>query len=323
MDSIYGISRIETYLPENYLTSNELCVQLGFDINFIEDKIGVKKLFYVTDQSTSDLASEAVGKILLHEQHLVKELDILIVCTQTPDFQIPHTSAIVQKKCNLPQKIAAFDISLGCSGFIYGLNIIESFMRANNLSNGILVTAETYSKIIDNTDRNTKPLFSDAAAAIYVKRNGAIRANSYTFGSNGNLYEALIVKKRKEAVSSYLEMDGRKIFEFALSVIPEEILRCISNNGLVIDDIDYFVLHQASAYIIGAITRKLGVGEDKVLNYMHLAGNTVSSSIPFALKNLLEVEARRPLKIIICGFGVGLSWGACLLTIEGLISNEK
>lgn len=315
---LIGIENIEYFLPDKSITSKELASDFGFSLSFIEGKIGVKRIFVAEEkETTSDLAVEAVKKILKNRPDVKNKIGVIVLCTQTPDFQLPHTAAIVQKKLGLGNDIASFDLSLGCSGFVYGLSVIRSFMGYNKLEYGILVTAETYSKIIDCQDKNTKPLFSDASAAVLMGMRPNLVPQQFTFGTNGIGYESLIL--RSKAPKDYsgdacLHMDGRAVFELVASVVPEDIKKCLSVNDMHLDDIDYFVFHQASNFVLNTLIQKLGITDDKkVVKCINHFGNTVSSSIPIALKTIENICKKEQLKILVSGFGAGLSWASTLL----------
>jgi 3-oxoacyl-[acyl-carrier-protein] synthase-3 len=312
-----GIEEIEFFLPEKCITSGDLAKDFGFPISFIENKVGVKKIFISgKDENTSDLAVEAVKKIFINRPYLKDNLGLLAVCTQTPDFTLPHTSAIVQKKLGLQNNVACFDLGLGCSGFVYGLSIAKAFMEANEIDYGLLVTAETYSKIIDDKDRNTKALFSDAAAATLLSRSPHLVSGKFTFGTDGEGYNSLILKPGSSLNISEpcLSMDGRRIFEFVASVIPEDVKNCLLLNEVEASDIDSFVFHQASAFMLDALSKRLGIPKSKITNNISRFGNTVSSSIPIALKTDCNISSSSPARICISGFGVGLSWSSTILT---------
>jgi 3-oxoacyl-[acyl-carrier-protein] synthase III len=317
-----GIENIEYYLPKRTISSTELSDKLGFSKSFVEEKIGVRNL-YIADENekTSDLCVKAVEK-LLTKQHGVKEkLGVLVVCTQTPDFQIPHTAAIVHGKLGLDKSIACFDLSLGCSGFVYGLSVVKSFMNENDLEYGILLTAETYSTIIDDKDKNTKPIFSDACAATLIGRSGSLIPHKFTYGTDGHKYNYLILKSEKNEICTekdYLYMNGRGIFQFGVNEIPKDIEKCLSINSTTMDEIDYFVFHQASKFMLDALAKELGLdkSDKRIIRNIGDFGNTVSSSIPIGLKEAFDFKTKMPIKILVSGFGVGLSWASTILTFN-------
>ncbi|RJR40150.1 MAG: ketoacyl-ACP synthase III [Desulfobacteraceae bacterium] len=313
-----GISRIETYLPPCRLSSRALADEFGFDLEFIEKKVGVKQLFAVRDESVGDLAVQALSKLLESVPFLSEQLDILVVCTQTPDYQLPQVSSLVQSRCKLKSSLLSFDISLGCSGFVYGLSVVESLMARHGMRNGVLITAETYSKVIDPGDRNTKCLFSDGAAATLITLGGNIGLGEFRFGTDGDHYDNLIIRVPSEGERAKLFMDGRGIYTFALSTIPNEVRSTCKINNVDLKDVDFFVFHQASKFLLDGIGKKLELeSPDRLVNVLHLYGNTVSSSIPMALKDTLSVHGTRQLTILISGFGVGLSWATTILRTEG------
>ena len=306
-----GIEAIEYYLPERFMTSGDLASNFGFDLQFVEEKIGVKRIYIAGEnEKTSDMAVAAIKKLFEKRPDIKEKIEVIAVCTQTPDYQLPHTSALVQKKLGLGMDIACFDIGLGCSGFVYGLSVVKAFMEENEMEYGILVTAETYSKIINERDKNTKPLFSDAAAATLIGREPYLTPLKFTFGTNGNGYDSLILRNQ-----DYLFMDGRGIFEFVATIVPEDLRRCFEINHLGINEIDYFVFHQASNFMVDTISKKLGLSNDKrIIKCIDRFGNTVSSSIPIAITTMLDNSNHKNQKILISGFGVGLSWASTILS---------
>lgn len=312
-----GIEMIEYFLPACSITSEELALNFGFDLSFIEEKIGVKKLYIAgNDENTSDLAARAIEKIFINRPELKDKIRVIALCTQTPDYQLPHTSAILHGKLGLDMGVACFDLGLGCSGFVYGLSVVKSFMEDNNLDYGILVTAETYSKIIDPRDKNTKPLFSDAAAATLLSREPCFIPRKFTFGTSGSCYESLILRPKNSIRNEYgyLYMNGRDIFEFVATVIPEDLRKCLHINNLTLEDIDYFIFHQASNFMLNTLSKKIGIIDEKrVIKCLDRFGNTVSSSIPIAIDTISDDCKNKRLKILISGFGVGLSWASTIL----------
>lgn len=315
-----GIEAIEYYLPKKVISSNELSTKYKFDQNFIEKKIGVYNLYMLEEETVVDMAVKSLENLLANRQDLRQRIDLLVVCTQTPDYQLPQTSSQIQNRCNLPSNTASLDISLGCSGFVYGLSIVESMMKSHNYSNAVLITVDAYSKIIDEKDKTTKCLFSDAAAATLITDTGKLVSGYYSFGTDGSFFDSLIVDGSNSCgkiTYPHLYMNGRAIFNFCISKIPEEINKVCKINNINKEKIDYFVLHQASKFIIEAIEKKIDTNHGQFVNYLNLFGNTVSSSIPIALKHLSKSKLSDKINILISGFGVGLSWGSTILTTKG------
>jgi len=322
-----GIEKISYYLPKSSITSRELADNYGYNQEFIETKVGVKKLFIEDSLSTTDMAVNALELLLVDKEDLRNKIELLVVCTQTPEYQLPQTSSQVQYRCSLSNSIASFDLSLGCSGYVYGLSIVESLLESLGLDYGVLITTEKYSNIVDDNDRNTKCLFSDAASATLLSRDGKLIPGKYKFGTDGEFYDSLIVRNKNhdsECVNNVLSMNGREIFNFTVGKIPNEISDVCKLNNLSKTEIDYFVIHQASSYVISSIAARSKIDDiDKFVNYMHLFGNTVSSSIPISLCQLTNNMEDIANKILISGFGVGLSWGSVVLFSKGDFVYEK
>ncbi|MGL1930795.1 MAG: ketoacyl-ACP synthase III [Desulfotalea sp.] len=304
------------------MNSKELSRDFGFALDFVEEKIGIRQIYISgVHEFSSDLAVSATEKLFKARPELKEKIDVILVCTQTPDFQLPHTSALVQGKLGLKKEIACFDVGLGCSGFVYSLSIITSFMEANEFEYGLLITAETYSKIIEDTDKSTKPLFSDGAAVSLISRQPKLIPMKFTFGTNGSKYDKLIFNSRNtgaDSTGASLHMDGRGIYELVAAELPKDIDKCLLLNKLELEDIDLFVFHQASKFMLDTLSKVLGIKDDKrVVNCINHFGNTVSSSIPIALTTISKNKPSRKheRKILISGFGVGLSW-ACTILIE-------
>lgn len=301
-----GISKIAYYLPSNKLTAQDLSKQYGFEEKFITDKLGVQQLF-VSDKNefASDLAVKAVKKIFKEDPALEDKIECLVVVTQTPDYQLPHTAAIIQNKLGLVPTLASFDISLGCSGFVYALSVISSFMKENDMKYGLLVTTETYSKYLSSQDRDTKCLFSDAACATLISENPVWIPKKFTFGTDGSRHEDLIKRSGEN-----IRMNGPGIFEFVLRKVPKNIDLCLKKNGIDINEIDSFVFHQANRYMLDNLTRRMEIPSNKWIDAISDTGNTVSSSVPIALTKIQDIHVRR---VLISGFGVGLSWASGVL----------
>lgn len=313
-----GIEAIEFYLPSNFMSAEDISQRFGFDLDFIRNKVGVSGVYYADEsEKSSDLAADALEKLFQKNPEIRDKLEVLIVCTQTPDSQLPQISTLVQSKCGLAKNIATFDLSLGCSGFVYGINVLKSFMMSNNMSNGVLITVETYSKIINPNDRNTKPLFSDAAAATLLSRKGALKICNYSFLSDGDGSSALICRENNSGLREFF-MDGRRVFNFVVSNIPEQVRQTVRINNLEVDEIDFFVFHQASKFVLDTLAEKLGEEDsNKVICGIERYGNTASSSIPIILKTLFN-SLNKPSNILISGFGVGLSAASTVLKTKGV-----
>lgn len=311
-----GIAAIRSFLPGEPVSNAECVAQHGFDEKFISEKLGISSRHVAApDQYASDLAIAAARKLLAETDTDPASIGLLVVVTQTPDYCLPHVSALAQAALGLPTQVAAFDINLGCSGYVYGLSIAVSMMRANNLTKGLLITTETYSKLMAPEDRATAPLFGDGAAATLLSDDPLYTLGRFRFGTDGERAEALIA--RGSAVrrdrSEPLYMDGREIFNFVLSEMPPAIQDCLAANGVAADEIDAWVFHQASRHMMQNLATRAKVPPDKLVVEMKDIGNTTSSSIPIALERGVLPRAPRPRRVFISGFGVGLSWASTII----------
>lgn len=327
-----SIEAIAYALPDTTETNDQLALEHPlWRMEEVVKKTGVEKR-YIADgnQTAADLAVQAAEKIL---SDLVApgEIDGLIMVTQTPDYALPTTACIIQDRLGLRKDCMAFDINLGCSGYIYGLSVLSALMQSGLVNKGLLLCGDTYRKFIAPDDRVSRPIFSDGAAATVLSPGGEGRIGHFSFGSDGSgcqhlilpesgtrKIEATAVELAEGAVNErppgQLYMDGSKVFMFTMNVVPKLVGRIVDDAGLSLDDIDCFVFHQASRLVLDNIQRKLMLPAVKVYSNLRLRGNTVSASIPIALKDAHdEGRIKRGDRILLAGFGVGLSWGGCVV----------
>jgi len=299
-----GLQAIASYIPEQRVSNYDL--KDKFDINdaFIEKKIGVKQRSVLAEsENTSDLCVKAFDALKNKVNLDISAIDCCIVVTQNPDTNLPHTSALVHGELGLSESCATFDISLGCSGYVYGLSVIQSFMNQNNLVNGLLFTADPYSKIIDKNDKNTALLFGDAATVSFITRFPEYIFGTFSFGTIGKEADKL-------KCDEVLSMNGRAIFNFAARYVPQDVALVLERNQIRYEDIDLYVFHQGSQYILDTITKRMNLPPEKVPCDIASYGNTVSSSIPLVLEKYFNPGLD---KILVSGFGVGLSWATGVL----------
>lgn len=307
-----GIRDIATYIPSGRIDNTETAARFGVDRAFLEGKLGVlRRSVSGVDEQSSDMALQVLRRLCEQADLDPAQIGVLVVVTQNPDVNLPHVSAMVHGKAGLSDTCAAFDISLGCSGYVYGLSIVHAFMTANDISHGVLITADPYSKILDDQDKATSLLFGDAATATLLGPEPVFTLGPVTFGTRGAAHEALITR------DGMLHMDGREVFNFAATGIPADLAKVLAKAQLQLEDIDCFILHQGSRYIVDTITKRAGLSANKVRFGMQDYGNTVSSSIPILLRDELENQDIR--QIVLSGFGVGLSWASCVLKRNGAI----
>jgi len=303
------IAAIGSYIPSGRESNYSKKDKFSLDDDFIVRKLGVEEVSRkAPDEETSDLCIKAFADLEVRLGRPIGGVDCLVVCTQNPDGAgLPHTSAIIHGKLGLLQHCACFDVSLGCSGYVYGLSILKSFMRDNGLSCGVLFTSDPYSKIINPDDKNTVLLFGDAATATLLLDNssGGWAPGPFLFGTRGKDGDVLANR------NGVLHMNGQAVFNFSATEVPVQVNALLKNAGFSPEDIDLFLFHQGSKYIVDTLARRLSLPAVKVPLNLCGQGNTISSSLPLLLQyRLSDTHLRR---ILLSGFGVGLSWASCLL----------
>ncbi len=307
------LTDVAGYIPPGRECNLSKLEQFATDETFLREKIGSLRVARkAADQETSDLCVLAFERLAAKCGVRADEIDCLAVCTQNPDAHgIPHTAAVVHGKLGARDDCAAFDLSLGCSGFVYGLSLLPSFMAANGLRTGVLLTCDPYSKIVNPADKNTALLFGDAAAATLLRAAGPGVSGwagvRFKFGTHGRSGDAL----HNRLPGRQLAMDGRAVFNFSATVVPKQIRALLADAGLSPDEIDLFLFHQGSKFIVDTLRKRLGLPEAKVPLRLDDLGNTVSSSIPLLLEEHLARPGLR--RLLLSGFGVGLSWASGLL----------
>lgn len=320
------IKAISYYLPDKILGNQDIIKEFPewTDSKIIE-KIGVEtRRISGDDEFSSDLATRAIQKLLSTENISAKEIDFLNVCTQTPDYLLPTTACLVQQKVGLPTSCGAIDINQGCSGYIYGLSVAKGLVATKNFKNVLLVTADTYSKIIHQSDKGNRTIFGDAATATLVSDSGQYKIGEFTFGTDGSGAENLILKNSgmkgkttpsTEILDDFLFMEGKKIFNFVIKYVPSVLKENLALNHFKKEDIDWFVYHQANSFMLERLRQEFDIPKEKFVLEMLNCGNTTSSSVPIALKVSLENTPETPNKNIqLAGFGVGYSWGAVCIS---------
>jgi len=300
-----GISQIGVYIPERQISNLDLLEKFDVSEAFVREKIGVfHRARKEPEQKASDLCVKAFEDLKRKTSFTLEEIECCVVVTQNPDFNIPHTSAIVHGQLELPEDCASFDISLGCSGYVYALSIVMAFMQANGMKKGLLFTADPYSEVVDEDDKNTALIFGDAGTVSLLESSATLTPLAFDFGSKGKSYKGLINEGK-------LYMNGRAVFGFTATVVPASINKLLDKLGITKESIGRWYLHQGSKYIIDTIVQRLELDERKVVFDMYEYGNTVSSSIPLLLsKDIGSLRAGE--KIALSGFGVGLSWSSAI-----------
>jgi len=331
-----SIQAIEYHLPADVVSNQDLAAEFPeWTIDKIEGKTGIAERHVVcADECASDLA-EAAARKLFGGACQPGDIDYLLLCTQSPDHFLPTTACILQDRLGIPTHAGALDFNLGCSGFVYGLGLAQGLIQSDQAAKVLLITAETYSKFIHPKDKSVRTIFGDAAAATLITAATEPQnlKSAYVFGTDGRGAGNLIVpagglRRRSspataEAVSDEngnwrspdnLYMNGGEIFNFTLDAIPQSVSRLLARSGKQLQDVDLFVFHQANRYMLDYLRKKLKIPQEKFYIWLSSCGNTVSSTIPIALKHAVQDGRLNTGQLVmLVGFGVGYSWGATLI----------
>ncbi|MCK5508222.1 MAG: ketoacyl-ACP synthase III [Desulfobacterales bacterium] len=325
---------IEYYLPKGVLTNSHLEKKFSdYSAQQIEKKVGIKQRHIVSEDETAlDLACNAGKKILQnYDKNLI---DFVLLCTQSPDYYLPTSACILQDRLGLRTDIGALDFNLGCSGFIYGLSLSKGLINSGIATNILLITSETYSKHIHTKDRSSLSIFGDGAAAIIITKSEKEQLFDFVLGTDGKGYKNLIVpnggmrcryqENAEEKVDqsgsirtdNNLFMNGPEIFNFTIKKVPAVVSNVLEKNNLNLNNIDFVIFHQANSYILEHLRKKIKIPKEKFYINLENTGNTVSATIPIALKDCLDKKLiNKGELILLVGFGVGYSWGGTIIEI--------
>ena len=304
--------RIAFELPEKSLTNQELAaIYPEWTAEKILAKTGIASRHVVGESETAlDLAEMAAKKLFGTGGVGAEDVDFLLLCTQSPEYKLPSTACLLHERLGLRKEAGALAFDHGCSGFIYGLSLAKGLIAGGMAKEVLLVTAETYTKYISPEDKSTRTIFGDGAAATLITGEDVAKIGAFSFGTDGSGAEKLIVRDRR------LFMDGPEIFNFTLDIVPKTMEDVLAKNNLARDDMDFYVFHQANKFMLDTIRKVNGLPRDKFYVNLETTGNTVSSTIPIALKQLEDAgRLKAGMKVMLMGFGVGLSWGATIIEV--------
>ena len=313
------ITGVGSYLPNNLISNYELPENLNTNDEWIKKRTGIRQRHLVSDgELTSTMAVAAAKKALKNAGIDSKEIDLIIVATTTPDQTFPATAVKVQSELNI-DICPAFDIQAVCAGFIYALHVGSSLLKTTNFSKALIIGSESFSKILDWSDRSTSVLFGDGAGAFIIEKSnensgwGILTSNIY---SNGKFRDILYTDGGPSINSKVgkVRMNGKEVFKHAVEKLSSSLLEALNAANLKIQDIDFLVPHQANLRIIEALSKKLGMPINKIINTVDIHANTSAASIPLALNNALENHIIKNGDIIaLNAIGGGLSWGASII----------
>lgn len=320
---------IDNYSHDQFFSRDE--------IREVVDKIGVKqRRFAGPDVCSSDLCFAAAEELINGMSIDRREIDLLIFISQTPDYRMPATSVLLQERLGLPSGTITLDINLGCSAFIYGLTVAYSMIIAGGVRKVLLLDGETRSKVYSQKDRKTAFLFGDAGVAALIQRDERFGDSWFSLNSDGSRADLIKVPAggyrkmssgetvTERVVDEYGNirseengyMNGADVFNFVIREVPRDFEKLIDYSGVDVNAIDYFVFHQANSYINNYLAKKLKLPEEKIPSTIEKFGNTSSVSIPLTIVSELKDLLTGHKRIILSGFGVGLTWGTGIVDLE-------
>jgi 3-oxoacyl-[acyl-carrier-protein] synthase III len=334
-----AIKAIKSFLPAGKLTNEQLAEEFGdWHAGQILSKTGVAVRGVAgPDETASDLGVAAGRRLFESGACAAEEIDFLLFCTQSPDYFTPTSACVMQDRLGLRTSCGAIDFNQGCSGYVYGLALAKSLIEAGTAATVLLITADTYTKFINRRDRSIRTLFGDGAAATLVTSIDADTEmiGPLVLGTDGRGANEIIVpagglrcrptsetaiEKQDDAgnwrSAQNLYMNGADVFSFALRTVPPAVDQLLQKSGMTMDQVDFFVLHQANKFILERLRGKMKIAPEKFWIDMENCGNTVSSTIPIALESAIDQQRIKPgYRVAVVGFGVGYSWGAAMIRI--------
>lgn len=330
-----SITALAYALPSKRLTNAELAERFGIQVmEKIASASGIlERRISAENECASDMACLAAEKIFTECNYSPSDFDLLIFATQTPDYMMPTTACIIQDRLGLPKSCAAFDINLGCSQFIYALSTAKAWLDSGMATRALVLCGDTPSKLIHPLDRSAISIFGDAAAACVIEKSSKNNTDTFSFGTDGSGFDDIIchcsgMRNRPQPSDAEAQSDsdgnirsrlnmhvnGFNIFSFAYRAVPQSVDEVLKKANLSIEDIDLFVFHQAGEMIVSSAARRLKIPAEKIYFKLHDIGNCGGASIPIALADAAQKgKLKSGMKVLLCAFGVGLSWGSCII----------
>ena len=329
------IKAISYYLPKKVVTNEELVKEFPeWSVDKVAQKVGIDSRHVAApDETAGDMAEKAARKLFKEYSVSPNDIDFLLLCTQSPDYFLPSTACILQDRLGIPTTTGALDYNLGCSGCIYGMAMAKGLITAGIAKNVLLLTAETYNKYLHPHDKSNRSIFGDGAAACLISTDGFAEIGEFVLGTDGSGANNLIVKTGAARQSSatgkfvedeeghiwyddYLYMNGGAIFNFTLDAVPSMMTQILEKNLIQKEEISYYVFHQANKFMLNTIRKVCSLSKEKFYINLQETGNTVSSTILIGLKECLDnMLVKKGDKVMLAGFGVGLSWGGTVIQL--------
>lgn len=307
-------------LPSNIVSNDDLAKIMDTSDEWISSRTGIKERHLVKEETTAQMSAEAAKQALTEAGMKAEELDLIIVGTVSGDYVTPSTACQVQSIIGADNAVA-FDVNAACSGFMFAMNTAYAYIHSGIYKNALIIGAETLSKLMDWNDRSTCVLFGDGAGAAVVKADETGLVN-FTQGADGSKGMVLACRNRlnnnplvqNPTQPEYVYMDGQEVYKFAVSTVPVSIKKVLEEAGLEVSDIKYFLLHQANIRIIQSVAKRLKADLDKFPTTLEHCGNISAGSVPILLDEVNKKGMlQRGDKIVMAGFGAGLTWSASVM----------
>ena len=311
------------HLPSKVLTNDDLAKMVDTTDEWIAARTGIRKRHIAADgETTSDLGVAAARKALDAAGLAPDDIDLIVVATATPDYTFPSTATVIQQKLGITRG-AGFDLQAVCSGFVFAIATADNFLVRGQFERALVIGAETFSRILDWSDRSTCVLFGDGAGAVVLERQPKAQAGDrgvkgIHLRTDGRFKDLLYVDGGPSTTQTvgHLRMVGNQVFKHAVGKISESVRAAVGQAGLQISDIDWFVPHQANQRILSAVAERLGLDEQKVVSTVAEHGNTSAASVPLALAATTEDGRVKPGDLVLIeAIGGGLAWGAALIRV--------
>lgn len=306
------------YLPKKVVTNEDLKeIFPEIDPERVFAHTGVRRRHYADNETSSYMSYNAINQLIENNKIDKAVIDGLICVTQNPDNMVPNTASRLQNMLGLTKDLLAFDLNLACSGFVYALLLAKSIIKSTDKNNILITTTGDRVKYLNKKDKNTLTLFGDGASAFLLTRENVDKIKEFVTGTDGSGYNDVIIKNDDEndfQSPRHYSMNSINVFSFTISVVPDLIKKILEKNNLTLEDIDYFVLHQANKSILEYVRNDLNIEKEKMYINLEETGNTSSSTIPVAFADLVKQnKLHNGMKILIAGYGAGFSWAGTVI----------
>lgn len=330
-----GITALAGAVPHKVIDNYSYTAYFPADqVKEVVDKIGVYERRFADEKTcSSDLCQAAAEKLIADNRINRNEIDLLVFVSQTPDYRMPATSVLLQHRLNLPQTTIAFDINLGCSGFIYGMSVVYSMMQNMGLRKALLLDGETRSKVYSPKDRRSAFLFGDGGVAALIERGEQFGTSFFSLNSDGSRGDLIKINSggyrnpssvetlKEKVVDEYGNirsdeqgyMNGGDVFNFVIREIPKDIKRLITETGTDMESLDFYVFHQANNFINSYLAKKLKLDTSKIPSTIEKYGNTSSVSVPLTIIDRLRGKLDGKHALLMSAFGVGMTWATAIV----------